>query len=303
MLRRTAKALPHGRRSLAPDDDGRSRGRAARGARRSHASDRSRLRSRASAARSSFRSRRRRPSRSGVSAPTSCTGRASSSRCPSGARRSTRSTSSRIQTGIATLDLRVSSGTYVRSIADALGGHCVSLRRTEVGPFSVEEADAERVLSLDEALGRIGLTVAEAEAERQRRRSRPAGARGAEGARGGARGARGARGGDRRRGRPGGCRGEGRGRRMRIAHAPGAARAPAAGRRDRHLRRRSPRAPERDPGGGRLGARADRDHVRSASARGARQRGRADHDARAPAGAVRRRWASSRRSWRRSRPS
>ena len=70
--------------------------------------------------------------------------------------------------GIATLDLRVSSGTYVRSIADALGGHCVSLRRTEVGPFTVEEADAERVLPLDEALGRIGLTVAEAEAERQR---------------------------------------------------------------------------------------------------------------------------------------
>jgi tRNA pseudouridine55 synthase len=71
--------------------------------------------------------------------------------------------------GIATLDLRVSSGTYVRSIADALGGHCVSLRRTEVGPFSVEEADVERVLSLDEALGRIGLTAADAEAGRQQK--------------------------------------------------------------------------------------------------------------------------------------
>jgi tRNA pseudouridine55 synthase len=42
----------------------------------------------------------------------------------------------------ATLDLRVSSGTYVRSIADALGGYCVTLRRTEVGPFSVAEAVA-----------------------------------------------------------------------------------------------------------------------------------------------------------------
>jgi tRNA pseudouridine55 synthase len=42
--------------------------------------------------------------------------------------------------GRATLDLRVSSGTYVRSIADALGGHCAALRRTEVGPFSVEDA-------------------------------------------------------------------------------------------------------------------------------------------------------------------
>jgi len=71
--------------------------------------------------------------------------------------------------GIATLDLRVSSGTYVRSIADALGGHCVALRRTEVGPFTVAEADAERVLSLEDALGRIGLTLAEAEDERRRK--------------------------------------------------------------------------------------------------------------------------------------
>jgi tRNA pseudouridine55 synthase len=39
-----------------------------------------------------------------------------------------------------TLDLRVSSGTYVRAIADALGGHCRALRRTEVGPFSVDNA-------------------------------------------------------------------------------------------------------------------------------------------------------------------
>ena len=46
--------------------------------------------------------------------------------------------------GIVTLDLRVSSGTYVRAIAEALGGHCVALRRLEVGPFSVEDADEER---------------------------------------------------------------------------------------------------------------------------------------------------------------
>jgi tRNA pseudouridine55 synthase len=38
------------------------------------------------------------------------------------------------------LDLRVSSGTYVRAIAAALGGHCTTLRRTEVGPFDVAEA-------------------------------------------------------------------------------------------------------------------------------------------------------------------
>ena len=57
--------------------------------------------------------------------------------------------------GIATLDLRVGSGTYVRSIADALGGHCVTLRRLAVGPFHVDEADEERLLPADEALARI----------------------------------------------------------------------------------------------------------------------------------------------------
>jgi tRNA pseudouridine55 synthase len=41
-----------------------------------------------------------------------------------------------------TLDLLVSSGTYVRSLAIALGGHCTTLRRTEVGPFTVADAVA-----------------------------------------------------------------------------------------------------------------------------------------------------------------
>jgi tRNA pseudouridine55 synthase len=54
------------------------------------------------------------------------------------------------------LDLRVGSGTYVRSIAEALGGHCRSLRRTEIGPFSVTEADPERMIPPDEALARLG---------------------------------------------------------------------------------------------------------------------------------------------------
>ena len=53
------------------------------------------------------------------------------------------------------LDLRVSSGTYVRAIADVVGGHCRTLRRTEIGPFSVEEADPERVIPADEALARL----------------------------------------------------------------------------------------------------------------------------------------------------
>jgi tRNA pseudouridine55 synthase len=38
------------------------------------------------------------------------------------------------------LELHVSSGTYVRSIAEALGGHCTTLRRTAVGPFTIDEA-------------------------------------------------------------------------------------------------------------------------------------------------------------------
>jgi tRNA pseudouridine55 synthase len=58
--------------------------------------------------------------------------------------------------GVARLDLRVSSGTYIRAIADVLGGHCVTLRRTEVGPFTVDEADPERILPSGAALARIG---------------------------------------------------------------------------------------------------------------------------------------------------
>jgi tRNA pseudouridine55 synthase len=54
---------------------------------------------------------------------------------------------------VVTLDLRVSSGTYVRAIADALGGHCLTLRRTEVGPFSVADADESQILAPAEALG------------------------------------------------------------------------------------------------------------------------------------------------------
>jgi tRNA pseudouridine55 synthase len=54
--------------------------------------------------------------------------------------------------GVARLDLRVGSGTYVRSIADALGGHCRALRRLEVGPFSVEAADDQRLVPPADAL-------------------------------------------------------------------------------------------------------------------------------------------------------
>jgi len=57
--------------------------------------------------------------------------------------------------GVARLELLVGSGTYVRSVADALGGHCQSLRRTEIGPFGVDEADETVVLPLEETLPRL----------------------------------------------------------------------------------------------------------------------------------------------------
>jgi tRNA pseudouridine55 synthase len=57
--------------------------------------------------------------------------------------------------GIARLELHVSSGTYIRAIADALGGHCRSLRRTEIGPFSLTEADPELIIPPEDALARL----------------------------------------------------------------------------------------------------------------------------------------------------
>lgn len=75
--------------------------------------------------------------------------------------------------GVATVELHVSSGTYVRAIADALGGHCRTLRRTAVGPFSVDDADEERILAPAEALPflpAIDLTPDEADAVREGRR-------------------------------------------------------------------------------------------------------------------------------------
>ena len=72
--------------------------------------------------------------------------------------------------GIARLDLLVGSGTYVRAIADELGGHCASLRRTEVGPFRVEDADEERVLPPFQALPFLpAVEVGEEEAAAVRR--------------------------------------------------------------------------------------------------------------------------------------
>ena len=60
-----------------------------------------------------------------------------------------------------TLDVHVSSGTYIRSLAIALGGHCATLRRTEIGPFSVADAvvpeafTTERLLPGVEVVARL----------------------------------------------------------------------------------------------------------------------------------------------------
>lgn len=57
--------------------------------------------------------------------------------------------------GVAEIDMLVGSGTYVRSVADALGGHCRELRRTEIGPFSVDEADPTVIVPVADALVRV----------------------------------------------------------------------------------------------------------------------------------------------------
>ena len=61
--------------------------------------------------------------------------------------------------GVAALDLRVSSGTYVRAIAAALEGHCRTLRRLEVGAFSVDDADSEKLLAPADAFARLPASV------------------------------------------------------------------------------------------------------------------------------------------------
>jgi len=67
------------------------------------------------------------------------------------------------------LALRVSTGTYVRAIADALGGHCTALRRTAVGPLLVQDADEETLLpplAAVEHLPRIDLEAGNGDAVR-----------------------------------------------------------------------------------------------------------------------------------------
>jgi len=49
--------------------------------------------------------------------------------------------------------IECSAGTYVRSLVSELGdAYCVELRRTQIGPFSVEDASSSNLLHLSEAL-------------------------------------------------------------------------------------------------------------------------------------------------------
>jgi tRNA pseudouridine55 synthase len=53
-------------------------------------------------------------------------------------------------------EIECSSGTYVRSlIADLGDAYCTELRRTGIGPFSVEEAHGDGQLGLVDALERL----------------------------------------------------------------------------------------------------------------------------------------------------
>ncbi len=59
------------------------------------------------------------------------------------------------RTGPAAFRIRCSAGTYVRTLIGDLGdAYCTSLRRTAIGPFSVQDAGPD-VLDLGEALARI----------------------------------------------------------------------------------------------------------------------------------------------------
>ena len=76
---------------------------------------------------------------------------------------------------LAELAVECSSGTYIRQLVTDLGeltgagAYCETLERTAIGPFSVEDADAERLVPLGEALAFMperALTTEEAERAR-----------------------------------------------------------------------------------------------------------------------------------------
>jgi hypothetical protein len=67
--------------------------------------------------------------------------------------------------------IECSTGTYVRSlIADLHDGYCLELRRTAIGPFTVDDADGETVMPLGDVLAAI-LPVVALDGEDARRAS------------------------------------------------------------------------------------------------------------------------------------
>ena len=66
------------------------------------------------------------------------------------------------------LEVECSSGTYVRSLVADLGdAYCQALRRTAIGPFSVDDADPARIVPLEEALEFLPSVRLEAEEARR----------------------------------------------------------------------------------------------------------------------------------------
>jgi tRNA pseudouridine55 synthase len=64
--------------------------------------------------------------------------------------------------------IECSSGTYVRSLVAGLGdAYCLELRRTAIGPFDVADADDERLIGLDAALGFLPAVALEGDAARR----------------------------------------------------------------------------------------------------------------------------------------
>jgi tRNA pseudouridine55 synthase len=91
----------------------------------------------------------------------------------------------------AELEVRCSSGTYVRQLVADLGqacgagAYCLELERTQVGPFALADADPERVRPLSEALPflpDLPLTAVEADGVRHGRAVENPGGLGEEGA-------------------------------------------------------------------------------------------------------------------------
>ena len=109
-----------------------------------------------------------RRSRWGAGAPTSWPGPGWRWSWPSARSRYTASRSSGATARGAAFVIECSSGTYVRSLVAALGdAYCEQLRRTRIGSFDVGDADPERPVELNRALGFLPELALDAEQARR----------------------------------------------------------------------------------------------------------------------------------------